>query len=103
MQTVRTQIHRGSLWELALMNVVLFPPWKSQSNEEQAKYYQQADGGKRLHAQCHHDWTPSNNYGVKRKRDRSMAAKLSEASTSGEVTRPAKKLYAASVSTGVVK
>ncbi|XP_034417820.1 transcription factor 7-like 1-A [Cyclopterus lumpus] len=81
--------------------------WKSLSNEEQAKYYQQANGEKRLHAQCHPDWTPGNNYGVKRKKDRSMAAKLdaklAKASTSGEVTQPAKKLCAASVSTAVVE
>jgi len=62
MQTVRTQMHRGSLWEPALINVVLSPQWKSLSNEEQAKYYEQADGEKRLHAQRHPDWTSCNNY-----------------------------------------
>jgi len=55
-------MHRGSLWEPALINVVLFPQWKSLSEDEQAKYYQQADVQKRLHAQCHPDWTSGNNY-----------------------------------------
>ncbi|TNN76446.1 Transcription factor 7 [Liparis tanakae] len=101
MQTVRTQMHRGSLWEPALINVVLSPQWKSLSIEEQAKYYGQADAEKRLHAQCHPEWTSGNNYGVKKKRDRSKAGKLA-AELSEDVTQPAKKQRAASVCTQVV-
>ncbi|XP_056265567.1 transcription factor 7-like 2 [Pseudoliparis swirei] len=59
------------------INRILGQKWKSLSNEEQAKYYKQADGEKRLHAQRHPGWTSCNNYGVKRKRDRSTAGKLS--------------------------
>ncbi|TNN37406.1 Transcription factor 7-like 1 [Liparis tanakae] len=72
----------------AVVNGLLGQKWKSLSEDEQAKYYRQADVQKRLHAQCHPDWTPGNNYGVKRKRDRSRAAGLSAKRPNGKTMSP---------------
>ncbi|XP_034529018.1 protein pop-1-like isoform X2 [Notolabrus celidotus] len=44
--------------------------WKSMTNEEQAKYYTQADEERRLHALKYPEWSNSDSYGKKRKRVR---------------------------------
>ncbi|KAL7403209.1 hypothetical protein ABVT39_026297 [Epinephelus coioides] len=38
------------------------------TKEEQAKYFRQAETERVLHAQRHPEWTPSDNFGKKRKR-----------------------------------
>ncbi|XP_034567139.1 transcription factor 7-like 1-C isoform X2 [Notolabrus celidotus] len=44
--------------------------WKSMTNEEQAKYYTQADAERRLHALKYPEWSNLDSYGKKRKRVR---------------------------------
>ncbi|XP_037608695.1 transcription factor 7-like 1-B [Sebastes umbrosus] len=85
------------------VNKILGDKWKSLSNEEQAKYFQVADRERRLHALQHPDWSSSNNYGQKRKRERSKASKMTEASasTSGEVTQEVKRMCVTPGYTGV--
>ncbi|XP_051260367.1 transcription factor 7-like 1-C [Dicentrarchus labrax] len=48
--------------------------WKSLSEEEQAKYYKEANKERLLHSQQHPDWSPSYNYDKKRVRKRSKAS-----------------------------
>ncbi|KAL7401764.1 hypothetical protein ABVT39_004397 [Epinephelus coioides] len=55
---------RGS----AAVNTVLGQIWKSLTKEEQAKYFRQAETERVLHAQRHPEWSPSDNFGKKRKR-----------------------------------
>ncbi|XP_068448672.1 transcription factor 7-like 1 [Clinocottus analis] len=83
----------------AVVNGLLGRKWSSLSKHEQAKYYELADAEKRRHARLHPDWNPANNYGVKRKRDRSKAARAAKrtaASTSGGVAQQDRKPRVAS-------
>ncbi|XP_061914319.1 transcription factor 7-like 1-B isoform X2 [Entelurus aequoreus] len=52
----------------AVANKVLGHMWKSLSEPEQEKYYQQADVEKRLHSQMHPNWSCTDNYGRKRRK-----------------------------------
>ncbi|XP_040920969.1 transcription factor 7-like 1, partial [Toxotes jaculatrix] len=81
----------------ATVNTVLGQRWNSLSKEEQAKYYVEAEKERRLHAQQFPEWSSRDNYGKKRKRQRSRAPTRAEASASKplEVTQPAKKLCVA--------
>uniref|UniRef100_A0A8C4I3S2 HMG box domain-containing protein n=1 Tax=Dicentrarchus labrax TaxID=13489 RepID=A0A8C4I3S2_DICLA len=53
---------RGS----AAVNTVLGRRWKSLTKEDQAKYYEQAEKERLLHAQRHPKWCGSDNYGKKK-------------------------------------
>ncbi|XP_077416170.1 uncharacterized protein LOC144046769 [Vanacampus margaritifer] len=55
----------------AAVNKILGRMWKSLPKKLQAKYYQQAEEHKILHSLQHPDWSCTENYGKKRKRDRS--------------------------------
>ncbi|XP_061700329.1 transcription factor 7-like 1-A [Syngnathoides biaculeatus] len=55
----------------AVVNKILGKMWKSLPKKLQAKYYQQAEEHKVLHSLQHPDWSCTENYGKKRKRDRS--------------------------------
>ncbi|KAM7367952.1 hypothetical protein PAMP_014214 [Pampus punctatissimus] len=46
----------------AAVNTILGQRWKSLSEEEQAKYFDQANKERRSHAQRHPDWSSINNY-----------------------------------------
>ncbi|KAL7374158.1 hypothetical protein ABVT39_022960 [Epinephelus coioides] len=80
---------RGS----AAINTVLGQIWNSLTKEEQAKYYHQAETERVLHAQRHPEWSPSDKYGKKRKRERSKAPTRTDASASqpDEDTQQAKR------------
>ncbi|XP_061891000.1 uncharacterized protein LOC133641132 isoform X2 [Entelurus aequoreus] len=54
----------------AAVNKILGKMWKSLPKKLQAKYYQQAEEHKVLHSLQHPDWSCTENYGKKRKRDR---------------------------------
>ncbi|XP_061546400.1 transcription factor 7-like 1-C isoform X1 [Phycodurus eques] len=58
----------------AVANKVLGHMWKSLSEKEQEKYYQLADAEKRLHTQLHPNWSCTDNYGRKRRKQRSRVA-----------------------------
>ncbi|XP_051943046.1 transcription factor 7-like 1, partial [Hippocampus zosterae] len=73
----------------AAVNKILGRMWKSLPKKLQAKYYQQAEEHKILHSLQHPDWSCTENYGKKRKRDRSRH------STSG----PSKSYLAAAAMT----
>ncbi|XP_039666080.1 transcription factor 7-like 1-A isoform X2 [Perca fluviatilis] len=77
----------------AAVNKVLGQKWKSLTKEEQAKYYDKAEEERRLHAQRHPEWTPKDNYGKKRKRQRRVKA---SASNPEEDTQQAKKMESSS-------
>ncbi|XP_053720884.1 lymphoid enhancer-binding factor 1-like isoform X1 [Synchiropus splendidus] len=51
-------------------NTILGKMWKSMSPAEQEKYYQLAAVERRRHAEQHPDWSSKDNYGQKRKRQR---------------------------------
>ncbi|XP_028275828.1 transcription factor 7-like 2 [Parambassis ranga] len=55
----------------AAVNAAVGQMWKSLSKEEQAKYYEEAEVERRLHAQLYPNWSSADNYGKKRKRVRS--------------------------------
>ncbi|XP_061549668.1 transcription factor SOX-18-like [Phycodurus eques] len=55
----------------AVVNKILGKMWKSLPKKLQAKYYQQAEEHRILHNLQHPDWSCTDNYGKKRKRDRS--------------------------------
>ncbi|XP_061651959.1 transcription factor 7-like 1 [Phyllopteryx taeniolatus] len=55
----------------AVVNKILGKMWKSLPKKLQAKYYQQAEEHKVLHSLQHPEWSCTENYGKKRKRDRS--------------------------------
>ncbi|XP_040920967.1 transcription factor 7-like 2 [Toxotes jaculatrix] len=72
----------------ATVNTVLGQRWNSLSKEEQAKYYVEAEKERRLHAQQFPEWSSRDNYGRKRKRQRSRAPTRAEAPTEfGEEAR----------------
>ncbi|XP_061667147.1 transcription factor 7-like 2 isoform X2 [Syngnathoides biaculeatus] len=52
------------------VNKVVGQMWKSLSKTEQRKYFELADAAKLLHTQQHPDWSCTENYGKKRKRQR---------------------------------
>uniref|UniRef100_A0A3B5AFG8 HMG box domain-containing protein n=1 Tax=Stegastes partitus TaxID=144197 RepID=A0A3B5AFG8_9TELE len=54
----------------AAVNTLLAERWRSLTEEQQAKYYEQAKTLKLVHAQQHPDWSANDNYGKKRKRRR---------------------------------
>ncbi|KAM8877992.1 uncharacterized protein ACB058_003624 isoform 3-T3 [Synchiropus picturatus] len=54
-------------------NAILGQMWKTMSPQDQEKYYQKAAEERRLHAEQHPDWSSKDNYGKKRKRQRSRA------------------------------
>ncbi len=56
--TVRRSVCVHAKWLCA----VVCPQWRSLTQEQQAKYYEQADEEKRLHKQTYPDWTPQDNY-----------------------------------------
>ncbi|XP_071360663.1 protein pop-1-like isoform X2 [Trachinotus anak] len=94
-----------NITDSALVNTVLGMRWKALSKEEQAKYYEQANREKQLHAQQFPNWSCSNNYGKKRKRVRRKAPTTAEASASRpkEVTGQAKNLYVTPVEPAVME
>ncbi|XP_040920968.1 uncharacterized protein LOC121200007 [Toxotes jaculatrix] len=67
----------------ATVNTVLGQRWNSLSKEEQAKYYVEAEKERRLHAQQFPEWSSRDNYGRKRKRQRSRAPTRAEDSLIG--------------------
>ncbi|XP_054652458.1 protein pangolin-like isoform X2 [Dunckerocampus dactyliophorus] len=54
----------------AAVNKILGKMWKSLPKKLQAKYYQQAEEHKLIHSLQHPNWSCTENYGKKRKRDR---------------------------------
>ncbi|XP_057703449.1 transcription factor 7-like 1-D [Corythoichthys intestinalis] len=54
----------------AMANKALGRMWKSLSEKEQEKYYELADAEKRLHTQLHPNWSCTDNYGRKRRKQR---------------------------------
>ncbi|MEQ2305250.1 hypothetical protein AMECASPLE_035853 [Ameca splendens] len=52
------------------VNSIVGEKWKSLSEEQKAKYYDQARVEKQLHEQQHPEWSNTDNYGKKRKRIR---------------------------------
>ncbi|XP_077586773.1 uncharacterized protein LOC144205989 [Stigmatopora nigra] len=65
----------------AVVNKILGRMWKSMPKKLQAKYYQQAEEHKILHGLQHPDWSCTENYGKKRKRDRSRHPTCNSKST----------------------
>ncbi|RVE64437.1 hypothetical protein OJAV_G00126000 [Oryzias javanicus] len=55
------------------VNKLLGEKWSLLSEEQKAKYFNQADEEKRLHAQQHPDWSSSDNYGKKKRISRKGA------------------------------
>ncbi|XP_061823753.1 uncharacterized protein [Nerophis lumbriciformis] len=55
----------------AVVNKVVGQMWKSLSKRQQRKYYELAEAQRLLHAQQHPEWSCTENYGKKRKRQRS--------------------------------
>ncbi|XP_011481306.1 protein capicua homolog isoform X1 [Oryzias latipes] len=55
------------------VNKLLGEKWSLLSEEQKAKYFNQAEVEKRLHAQQHPDWSSSDNYGKKKKISRKGA------------------------------
>ncbi|XP_024113810.1 transcription factor SOX-30 isoform X2 [Oryzias melastigma] len=55
------------------VNKLLGEKWSVLSEEQKAKYFNQADEEKRLHAQQHPDWSSSDNYGKKKRISRKGA------------------------------
>nr|XP_057943814.1 alkaline ceramidase 3 isoform X2 [Doryrhamphus excisus] len=58
----------------ASVNVILGEMWNSLPQQDQAKYYEEADVERRRHAQLYPNWSMCDNYGKKRKRMRGNAA-----------------------------
>ncbi|XP_057677279.1 transcription factor 7-like 1-A [Corythoichthys intestinalis] len=58
----------------ASVNVILGGMWNSLPQQDQAKYYEEADVERRRHAQLYPNWSMCDNYGKKRKRMRGNAA-----------------------------
>ncbi|XP_030614781.1 transcription factor 7-like 1-A [Archocentrus centrarchus] len=69
----------------AAVNAVMGKRWKSLSWDQQAKYYQQADQEKRLHAQKYPNWSTKHNYGKKRKGSHSCTCSTASASKPGAI------------------
>ncbi|XP_077468884.1 transcription factor 7-like 1-D [Stigmatopora argus] len=67
-QNVMAQLN---IRDSAMANKALGRMWKSLSEKEQEKYYQLADAEKRLHTQLHPNWSCTDNYGRKRRKQRS--------------------------------
>ncbi|XP_077586009.1 protein capicua homolog [Stigmatopora nigra] len=67
-QNVMVQLN---IRDSAMANKALGRMWKSLSEKEQEKYYQLADAEKRLHTQLHPNWSCTDNYGRKRRKQRS--------------------------------
>ncbi|XP_058498056.1 transcription factor 7-like [Solea solea] len=61
----------------ALVNKVLGQRWKAMSNRQQAKYFKEAEGLRKLHAEKYPWWSPRDNYGQKRKRIRRRCPTMS--------------------------
>ncbi|XP_028276302.1 transcription factor 7-like isoform X2 [Parambassis ranga] len=61
----------------AAVNAAVGQKWNALSKEEQARYYEEAEAERRLHAQLHPGWSTADNYGKKRKRVRRRAAAAS--------------------------
>ncbi|XP_028276301.1 lymphoid enhancer-binding factor 1-like isoform X1 [Parambassis ranga] len=61
----------------AAVNAAVGQKWNALSKEEQARYYEEAEAERRLHAQLHPGWSTADNYGQKRKRVRRRAAATS--------------------------
>uniref|UniRef100_A0A3Q0R9X3 HMG box domain-containing protein n=1 Tax=Amphilophus citrinellus TaxID=61819 RepID=A0A3Q0R9X3_AMPCI len=57
----------------ATVNAVMGERWKLLSEAEQAKYYEQAEEERLLHAQQHPQWSSKDSYGKKRRRIRRSA------------------------------
>ncbi|XP_051902240.1 protein pop-1-like [Hippocampus zosterae] len=57
----------------ASVNVILGEMWNSLPQQDQAKYYEEADVERRRHAQLYPNWSMCDNYGKKRKRMRGNA------------------------------
>ncbi|XP_030578638.1 transcription factor 7-like 2 isoform X1 [Archocentrus centrarchus] len=69
----------------ATLNAVMGERWKSLSSDQQAKYYEQADQERRLHAQKYPDWSAKVNYGKKRRGRRSSTCSSVSASEPGAI------------------
>ncbi|XP_054650643.1 lymphoid enhancer-binding factor 1-like isoform X2 [Dunckerocampus dactyliophorus] len=57
---------RSSSTNIAVINETLGKMWHLLPEKEKAKYYEQAEEERRLHAQQHPDWSCRHNYGKKR-------------------------------------
>ncbi|XP_028275825.1 lymphoid enhancer-binding factor 1-like [Parambassis ranga] len=57
----------------AAVNAAVGQMWNSLSKEEQAKYHEEAEVERWLHAQLYPEWSSADNYGKKRKRVRTRA------------------------------
>ncbi|XP_045923710.1 transcription factor 7-like isoform X4 [Micropterus dolomieu] len=55
-----------------VVNTILGQRWKLLSNEEKAKYIEEAQKEKQLHSQRHPCWSSKENYGKKRRRKRNV-------------------------------
>ncbi|KAL7404400.1 hypothetical protein ABVT39_014206 [Epinephelus coioides] len=63
--------------------------WKSLTEEQQAKYFSQAKTERLLHSQQHPEWSTQDNYGKRRKTQRSKASRLDSLKTvSTSLTSP---------------
>ncbi|XP_045923708.1 putative transcription factor SOX-14 isoform X2 [Micropterus dolomieu] len=86
-----------------VVNTILGQRWKLLSNEEKAKYIEEAQKEKQLHSQRHPCWSSKENYGKKRRRKRNVFTPSVRASASKlrEATQRAKKLCVTPVQTAV--
>nr|XP_057934486.1 transcription factor 7-like 1-B isoform X2 [Doryrhamphus excisus] len=66
----------------AAVNKILGKMWKSLPKKLQAKYYQQAEEHKLIHSLQHPNWSCTENYGKKRKRDRGKQSAIVSGMTS---------------------
>ncbi|XP_049582099.1 transcription factor 7-like isoform X2 [Syngnathus scovelli] len=57
---------KSSSTNIAVINETLGKMWHLLPDKEKAKYYEQAEEERRLHAQQHPDWSCRHNYGKKR-------------------------------------
>ncbi|XP_030602913.1 transcription factor 7-like 1 isoform X1 [Archocentrus centrarchus] len=65
----------------AAVNAVVGERWKSLPKAQQAKYYEQAEEERMLHAQQHPQWSSKDNYAKKRRRIRRSACSTASAPT----------------------
>ncbi|KAM9323173.1 uncharacterized protein KZ484_021295 [Pholidichthys leucotaenia] len=73
------------------LNAILGERWGSLSTEQKARYFELAEKAKRLHEQKYPNWSPSQNHGKKRKRNKDRPLAKSASSSHEEETSQAKR------------
>ncbi|XP_059214366.1 transcription factor 7-like 1-A isoform X2 [Centropristis striata] len=82
----------------SVINTLLGRRWNAMSNEEQARYYDQADKESKLHEEQHPNWSVCNNYGKKRR----VKSQLKKDDASASISEPPKKQCVTPTYTGMM-